>query len=217
MYKDECKDSFSIYMDGIFMQFEYRKTQNINLVSFFVVGLFGGMIIMNLGKSILLENTGLLDEYTLQQIEAMTVEHSAFFYFVLKERFSKAIVLAILSTTYLGMVICIGTVWWYGMCIGAFLAGSVIRYGFKGVLLVCISIFPHYLFYIPAIIALFAWCEKLYRTIYYEQRQGRGKNGQYGFLRYLLQFMGIVIALLIGVFLESFLNPILLKSMLRFF
>ena len=45
----------------------------LKLLPVFCAGLLAGIVIMNLGKSILLENTGLFDEDTLYHIKYMTV------------------------------------------------------------------------------------------------------------------------------------------------
>ena len=42
---------------------------------------------MNMGKSILLEKTGPLDEYTLYHMKYMTINSNALFYYVLRQRF----------------------------------------------------------------------------------------------------------------------------------
>ena len=46
------------------------------LVPVFCAGILAGFFIMNLGKSILLENTGLFDEDTLYRMKYMTVDLS---------------------------------------------------------------------------------------------------------------------------------------------
>ena len=70
----------------------YRtKNGKIPLATIFVAGLFLGMLILNFGKSILLDNTGLLDEYTLYHMKYMTVDSSALFYYVLRNRLVRAI------------------------------------------------------------------------------------------------------------------------------
>ena len=50
------------------------------------------------------------------------------------------------------------------------------RYGIKGILLGIVSIFPHYLCYLPAMILLLRWCEDMHRSIYFTITQpGREK------------------------------------------
>lgn len=187
------------------------------LVTVFTAGLFAGMLLMNFGKSILLENTGLLDEYTLYHMKYMTVDSSALFYYVLRNRLGRVLALAILSTTYLGMLVCIGTVAWYGMCAGAFLAAAVIRYGLKGILLVLTGIFPQYLIYVPAMVILLLWCRRTYFAIYIDRSFGTDSERRHLLPKSLLQLAGILIAFAAGAALEGFINLYLITGLLKIF
>ena len=194
-------------MQGIGYHVKHGK---LPLLTIFTVGVFAGMVIMNLGKSILLENTGLLDEYTLYQMKYMTVDNSALFCYVLWERLKSLLFLAVLSTTYLGLVVCGGITLWYGICGGAFLAVSVLRYGVKGILLVLVGLFPHYMIYVPGMIILLLWCQRINRKIYFEKTE-------LGIIHSLLQLLGILLIFLVGCVLESFLNPYFLRGFLQIF
>lgn len=219
MYKSSDRKVAVIHIGGIFMLIRREKIRESRfpIALFFSAGLFVGMLIMNFGKSFLLENTGLLDEYTLYHMKYMTVDNSALFYYVLRGRLGRVLVLAILSTTYLGMLMCIGTVCWYGMCAGAFLAAAVIRYGLKGILLVFAGIFPQYLVYIPAMITLLHWCRNVYRMIYIDRTFGTEAEKNRCLPRYMLQLVGILIVMIVGAALESFLNPYFMFGLLKIF
>ena len=54
-----------------------RKGTGLPVLPVFFAGLAAGILVMNIGKSILLENTGLFDEYTLYNMKYMTVDNSA--------------------------------------------------------------------------------------------------------------------------------------------
>lgn len=196
----------------------YRLREGkLPLITIFTVGILAGILFVNLGKSILLESTGLLDEYALYQMKYMTVDSKALFYYVLKERLTGLMLLAVMSTTYLGLVVCAGAAFWYGMCAGMFLATSVIRYGVKGLLLVVVGIFPQYLVYVPAMLWMLLWCQSLYQVIYLDKTYG-AKQPDISFLYpRLLRLTGIFALFLLGCVLESFLNPTLMKGLLRVF
>ena len=84
-----------------------------------------------------------------------------------------------------------------------------------GILLGIVSIFPHYLCYLPAMILLLRWCEDMHRSIYfYHHTTGQGKKSLPGRLGKLAL---IWIALVFGCLLECFVNPALLKGFLQFF
>lgn len=171
---------------------------------------------MNIGKSILLESTGLLDEYTLYHMKYMTVDSGALFCYVLRQRIGSALILGILATTYLGLVVCAGAAFWYGLSAGAFLAALILRYGLKGILFALVGIFPQYLLYAPALAALLVWGAQLNRSIYFKGYEGRG-GGKYFWLGKALRFFGILFVMVLGCILESFWNPQLMLALLKIF
>lgn len=189
----------------------------ISFLTLFTAGVFAGMVFVNLRKSIWLDNTGLLDEYTLYHMKDMAVDNSALFYYVLRQRVGQLLVLAVLSTTYLGLAACSAMALWYGVCAGAFLATAVLRYGMKGIFLVLTGIFPQYLLYIPAMIALLYWCRYVYRMIYLDRTYGGDVEKRFLLPKCLLQLLGILAVFVVGCVLESFLNPFLLKGFLKIF
>ena len=180
-------------------------------------GILLGIIGVYAGRNFFLDNTDILREDLLYALKYVDVDCEAFFYYVVKERVGRALILAVLSSTYLGIVLCAGTALGYGISIGIFLATAVLRYGLKGVLLVMVSAFPHFVLYIPMLYALLVWCEKLCRGIYF-QRSFREEKGL-GILREvdLLRLCVVLGIILVGCFLESFINPYLLTGFLKIF
>ncbi len=183
--------------------------------SIFLVSLVAGIITMNFGKSILLEDTGLLDQNTLVRLSSVNLGGSALFAFVLRKRMAVFFTLVLAATTYLGMAVCVLGAGWYGFSAGTFLAAGVLRYGIKGLFLALAALFPQYLVYGPALYGLCVWCEKTCRMIY-----GRGggpkkeKNTPALTGRVLsLVLLGAMMA--VGCALESFVNPAVLGGFLK--
>lgn len=172
---------------------------------------------MNFGKSILLENTGLLDEYTLYHMKYMTVDSSALFCYVLRKRLGSALILIILSTTYLGMAVCIGVVFWYGMSAGVFLTALIIRYGLKGLLFALAGIFPQYFIYVPAMAALLIWCEKMYYSIYLKNYTDMQIENKYLLPKSIFKLLLILLGIALGCLMESFYNPHVMLALLKIF
>lgn len=188
-----------------------------NTIAFiFLAGLLAGFLIINMGKGILLTNTGLFDEATLYRMKYMTVDSSALFCYVLRKRLCCILLLAVAVTTYLGRVVCRGAVFWYGLSTGAFLTALMLRYGMKGLLLALAGMFPQYLLYVPALLLFLRWAEHLYRCIY---ARGAGYDaGEKGFARrkagQLFLLVGIIC---LGCLLEGYVNPHLLLGYLKVF
>lgn len=180
----------------------------------FAAGALIGILIMNIGESILLEKTGLFDEEVLYHMKYMTVDCNALFCYVLRKRLLTVLILAVLSTTYLGLVICVGTALWYGAAAGGLLAVMVLRYGMKGILLAAASLFPHYLIYFPAIFTLLAWGESVYGSIYHRISMETEKNVLVKKMGQLAAIIGMTVA---GCALEGYVNPQVFLSLLRIF
>lgn len=181
----------------------------------FMIAFVAGILTMNFGKSILVENTGLLDENMLRQMTSVFPDSNALFAFVLRKRLALMGILIVAATTYLGVAACAVVTGWFGFAAGAFLATALMRYGFKGLLLVAAGTMPQYLLYIPSLYALLLWCEKTCRMIY-----GRGHRGSLDtktpiLLGRVLPLLVIFVGLYAGCFLESFVNPTILRGFLK--
>ena len=169
----------------------------------FCVGLLAGIIILNMGKGILLEGTGLFDEDTLYRMKYMTVDSNALFCYILRKRVVR---LAVLGVTF-----------WYGMSAGAFLAALTLRYGIKGIALALAGIFPQYLIYIPAALFLLSWCETLFRGIYARGGGGISLEDRRLLIKKAGQLAGALLAVTVGCLLEGYVNPYLFLGFLKIF
>ncbi len=203
------------------MRFHLKKlyTGRLPVRQFFLGGVLLGILAMNFGRGFLLENTGLLSEDVLYHMKYMTVDCRALFVYVLGKRAAVLAFLLIIATTYLGLAAVCMASGWYGMLLGMFLSAAVLRYGLKGILFTLVSLFPHILFYAPALIVLLAFCEFLCRNIYFKDGSLYLQEGRKSILtpEKLMQLLFILAALLTGCVLESFLNPHLLLGLLKIF
>lgn len=186
----------------------------------FLVGLLAGILMMNFGKNILLDSTGLLEEETLRQMSSAASDSSVLFAFVLRERMIEFAVLALAATTYLGMAACVAAAGWYGFSAGAFLAAGVLRYGLRGILLALAGTLPQYLLYGPALYGLLLWCEKTFRMIYGKGPYGNGYHQESdtkipAFSGRVLSLLILFAVMLAGCALESFVNPAILRGFLK--
>lgn len=183
----------------------------------FLAGLVLGVLLMNAGKALFLDSTGLLDEYSLYHMKYMTVDGNALFLYVLQQRLKDVLFMAVMSTTYLGLVVISGMLLWYGAAAGMFLSAVVIRYGMKGILLALTSVFPQYILYIPAMICLIVCCEQTCRSIYFKNSLTIEDSVRGTIPRRLLQLAVITAVVITGCALESYVNPHLLSNLLKIF
>jgi len=197
---------------------EFRlNPEQRNILACFCIGLLAGLLVMNIGKQILLEGTGVFDEYTLSHMKYMTVDNKALFCYVLRKRIGSLLILAVLSTTYLGLAACLGAAFWYGMSAGTFLTSLMLRYGIKGILLAFTSVFPQYLLYVPSMFALISWCQTVFRGIYNRSGGGYESLDRSFWIRKAGQLAGIICVRTAGCLLEGYVNPYLLLGFLKIF
>lgn len=172
-----------------------------------------GILLMNLGKAVLLPGDGLLNAQVLYEIRRTPYDGNELLWYVMQQRFGYVFTLALLATTNLGLAAVSGTVIWYGVSAGSFLAAAMLRYGIKGFLLSMICVFPQCLVYVPVIAFFWAWCQQVCKEIN-KQQSGQRKMSIPGGL---LQFGGILAVLEVGCLLESYVNPLLVQKFLQVF
>lgn len=201
-----------------------KTRQSRLLLGIVALGFLLGLVLMNTGKKVLLENTGLLSENLLYTVKYAPVDSNAFFLYVLQKRLGCALILAVLSTTWLGLAAVWTCAAWLGISFGMLVMAALLRYGLKGILLIAVGIFPQALVYFPVSILLLRWSYEFCMTIYFPDKiQGssilHGENGgKYALLRNkgitFIMLLGVVI---IGCILESYVNPKLVFNLLQIF
>ncbi|MGN0401503.1 MAG: stage II sporulation protein M [Acetatifactor sp.] len=186
------------------------------LLPLFLAGFAAGMIIMNIGKSILLDETGLFAEEALYLMKYITVDGNALFCFVLRKRLLFFGTVAVLATTYLGLAVCMAAVFWCGMSAGTFLTALMMRYGLKGFFLAIVSVFPQIFFYLPSFLLLLSWSGRLYMAVCFRNRDGEWRE-ELSAARVLWKLAGIFMLMLLGCLMEGYVNPGLFIGYLKVF
>lgn len=186
-------------------------------VLLFIVGICGGILLANLVKSELLSGTELLGENALLQVRHAVIDSKSLFLRLLGQRLGEAILLTLLSTTFLG----VAAVWFYafryGLSLGLLLTMFLSGYGVKGILLLVAGMLPQMLVYVPVWALLLALGERTCRRLYYLN----GNEGLAGLKRmgvHLSAQAGLLLfALVAGCWLEAYVNPYLLRLAVKFF
>ena len=182
--------------------------KNNLFLSVFVIGLVIGIIMINLEKNTLLEPTGILEESVLKNLLSNGPDNRVLFWYVLRNRILEFVILVILSTTYLGVAVCVLSSGWYGFAAGVFIGVGVMRYGIKGIFLFLAAVLPQYLLYGPMLYGLFLWCETTCNQIY-------GKKTTLILWERVLSLILLFCLLFVGCVAESFINPIFIKGFIK--
>ena len=182
-------------------------------------GFFAGILGMILKKESLLYGTGFLDSYTLGPVKYLEPDTGKLLITIVMQRLGAAVLLIILATTYLGCVTAYLYQIWSGLALGILTAGSVIRYGAKGILLVAGSLLPQQLILIPAFLTLSVKCCELCRNMYFQGISGgfSGREKERFLIGRLLSIITTVIIIALGCMAEAYINPKILKAILRLF
>lgn len=174
---------------------------------------------LNLWREQFLTPGSILGEAALARLKYLEINRGSFFLYVLKKRLGSIWILALLSTTFLGVAAAYAYMLWVGAGTGFLLSAFVIQYGMKGILLFLASIFPHYLLYIPALILLLAWSVKVSRQLYFPQKDDAREHGgrRQMAIRFAFRLLAVHGIAIIGCLLESYVNPNMITNILKIF
>lgn len=173
----------------------------------FAAGLAAGILIMIFGRSSLPENAGLWDQAVLEQIASTTLTGGALFVYLMTRRGSRFLLQSLAATTYLGIAVSAVAALWYGVACGVFFMAALAGYGLKGILLVAGGMLPQYLVYAPMEYGLWQWSARTCQMIY--------KTKTPVLTERVFKWLMLLAALVTGCLLESFINPPLLRGVVK--
>jgi len=195
---------------------EKLKLANKQLI-IFIIGICGGILLANLVKSELLSGTELLGENALLQARYAVIDNKSLFLRLLGQRLGEAMLLMLLSTTFLGLAAVWFYVLYYGLSLGLLLTTLLAGHGGKGLLLLAAGLLPQMLVYVPVWALLLALAERTCRRLYYLN----GNEGLAGLKRmgiHLSAQTGLLLFMLaVGCWLEAYVNPCLLRLAVKIF
>lgn len=177
----------------------------------FFIAFMAGVLIANFLGTASGREAGAMGEYYMNRYLYTEISGRELFVYLFYARVPRASVLLVLSIG-VGMWIVYGYVAYLGLSIGILLVLSIINYGVKGILLMWAFLFPQWLCYAPALILWYRFLmEKPKGRQEYalgEKRRGRGA----GWIGFALGGMACIIC---GIFMESYINPQILRSIIR--
>lgn len=178
-----------------------------------------GVLIMNMGDEVFISENGIFSQASISRLRYIEIDSGRFFRYVLKHRMGEGALLLLLSTTGLGIFSVYVCIIWQGVLAGMTITTAIIRYGIRGMLLILGGMFPHQLLLVPAEIMLLGWCYEnccrghfsgKYDLSYY-------KNRKQQYIRQAIGLLWIIVVIIIGCILESYVNPILIYDLVKFF
>ncbi len=171
----------------------------------FGLGVLFGTVLANLLAGRYLPTLAELAKDVGECLNGFAGQANGYFSYLIKIRVLPLLILwASLFTAYSMECFCLVSVW-YGLCTGAVISGAVLLYGAGGIWLFLAMIFPQYIAYGLIFLHLSAKCERSALT-----RSARSVRAVQ-LSEELSTVLLVAVLFLLGVLLETYLNPILLR------
>ncbi len=185
----------------------------------FFGGICIGVLFANLLGGRYMDQINLLSDYLLQKYRGSEIQSGELFWYCLKTRILPMCYIWMFGLTMFGRFVGYWYVVWYGFSTGSMLSIATMRFGAKGILLCIAGVLPQYIFYIPALFMLLMMSAGVSARLY-----GKGGSIQtvYGGRKkligvYFVLFVVMAVVCIIGVTCESYVNPFVLKKILKIF
>lgn len=183
------------------------------LIALLILGLALGALYANIFKESYFDQIASYNATVFKDIASQGIDYKGLFWYSLGRHFKELVIFWLLCFTILGIPYMIYRIVVFGFYTGFFISAATINYGFKGILLIIVYIFPHGLIYLP--IALFSLYKgfTLCRSIYFENRNYLG-NIKMLIKSHVIIFLLLSLLLLLGTFFETYIGAFLLKKTL---
>jgi len=155
----------------------------------------------------------------LKRFGYSSIYRDAFLLFVLKNRFKFYLFLVLAAFAGLFPIALYLFFCWFGMSFSVIALTLLSRYGWRGILLLLGLYLPQMLLYIPC----FLYLSKLLGEIHVLRRAGQSnpcdskKKMRSSYVRAILRLMIPLLVLLFGILIESYVNPVILKKIIKIF
>ena len=205
--------------DNNMMNFLKRQFRRMGEVKFGLVlviagGILGFIVAMVL-KGFYWNNINIMDADYLKKIRDTSIDYSALLGYVYWNIFKPFILFWVVTVTALGIP-------YIGLCLtyigfqGSFFATIVLmKYGFKGILLIFGYTFPQYLIYIPVIFLSLRSGFYLCKILHYESISRKGRSEI--IIKHILLILALGILLALGGLIETYTNTFILRKILGLF
>ena len=179
----------------------------------FLTGFAAGVLYMALfGRSVVHETT-LLSRYFFSKYQQVEFASGELFLYILKSRMSAFTLLWLTGFTFFGTAASLLALAWVGISLGITMTTAAMKLGFSGMLICLASGLPQLLLYVPAAAWLLRKISEMSENR--ERRSSRYSGGRGQLLSYLLVWLLGFFLFFMGSLLESYVNPLFLRAVLK--
>lgn len=190
-------------------------SRNNWFIRLFAVGFAAGIIIMNTVAQDYITKMGIFGDYFLMKYQTAEIDSRMLFGYIFEKRLLFFMALFFFGMSGFGRICCRITAILFGFGVGAMLSAAAGVQGLKGILICIASWFPQMLLYVPQ---LYFTLQKIYDMsenllgMSYSMKSGKRNGG--AFAMYALFFLVMAAVLMIGILLESYVNPVIIKKLI---
>lgn len=179
----------------------------------FLTGFAAGVLYMALfGRSVIHETT-LLSRYFFSKYQQVEFASGELFLYILKSRMSAFTLLWLTGFTFFGTAASLLALAWVGISLGITMTTAAMKLGFSGMLICLASGLPQLILYVPAAAWLLRKISEMSENR--ERRSSRYSGGRGQLLSYLLVWLLGFFLFFLGSLLESYVNPLFLRAVLK--
>lgn len=179
----------------------------------FLTGFAAGVLYMALfGRSVVHETT-LLSRYFFSKYQQVEFASGELFLYILKSRMSAFTLLWLTGFTFFGTAASLLALAWVGISLGITMTTAAMKLGFSGMLICLASGLPQLILYVPAAAWLLRKISEMSENR--ERRSSRYSGGRGQLLSYLLVWLLGFFLFFLGSLLESYVNPLFLRAVLK--
>ena len=178
---------------------KWYKYKNQLLMIVLAVGFFVGIIYENIVSKRFGVSLDIFQTYFLNQYAQIEIVAEEYLWYVAKARLFPLFGIVLAGCLKWKKVIACGVTAWTGFLAGILIVAAMMQLGIKGILFCVAGMLPHMICYVLAYSVLL-----LYYYRYPERRWSPAKT------------IFVVLNMFLGVVLETYLNPLLIKIVIRF-
>lgn len=165
---------------------------------FYMLGFLAGILYTNIVSADYVATMGIFNEYFLNQYVQTEVVVPELFWYILKVRVMPVLMMVMAGCLKIRKAVVVIFLAWTGFLSGILITSAVMKMGIRGVIFCMIALMPHFLFYIVAYLILM-W----YLFFYPAFRWNMPKT------------MALILLFGMGIALECYVNPILMKMFIK--
>lgn len=195
---------------------QYIKSENLIYIIFLVSFIVGMLLSFLFQKNDAQEALWL--EQILQYVKYGEIQYGDMLFYVLKRRVITIVIIILLCISGRGKYFLMGGVGLAGGFAGFYITEFVVAKGILGSLLFAVSIFPHYICYAYGYMCLLHW---MIKTTKKQTSINQGSQKKISFsninTQNMIKKLPPVAVVIMGILLECYVNPFILKLFLKIF